>query len=173
MSWIRSGGSSAKPANRTDGGATPPSRFRVEALEPRLLLSGDPLDLLKAPLEPQIAPEPAAVVESQQQNAAPTIDWGAAEHDTLGPTNDDSHTTATAPTASDDAHPVAADTAVTETAAQVAAASDTTTTAVADTTQTIGDTHTDAMTTQASDTHDARGPPASNDANADVSSPSS
>src|SRR3989442_2620857 len=105
MSWFRSGGSSAKPANRTDGGATPPSRFRVEALEPRLLLSGDPLDLLKAPLEPQIAPEPAAVVESQ--TTTPTIDWGAG--DTQQAPVSDEPVAAAAPAPRDDRHPVPAD----------------------------------------------------------------
>src|SRR5881296_3075117 len=49
-------------------------KFRVEPLEPRLLLSGDPLDLLKDSLELQLAPEP--VVAVQDHASSPAIDWG-------------------------------------------------------------------------------------------------
>src|SRR2546425_7931372 len=144
MSWFRSGGSSAKPANRTDGGATPPSRFRVEALEPRLLLSGDPLDLLKAPLEPQIVPEPAAVVESQ--TTTPTIDWGAG--DTQQAPVSDEPVAAAAPASGDDQQPVAADVAaVTDAGAQVAqatVANETTTSVATDTPNTVGAAQSDS-----------------------------
>src|SRR5438309_8744018 len=53
------------------------AKFRVEPLEPRLLLSGDPLDLLKNSLEPQLVAEPAAAVqETTHVMSAPSIDWG-------------------------------------------------------------------------------------------------
>ena len=44
------------------------AKFRVEPLEPRLLLSGDPLDLLKNSVEPQLAPQPVVVVSEPQVN---------------------------------------------------------------------------------------------------------
>src|SRR2546428_12855811 len=55
----------------------PGPKSRAEPLEPRLLLSGDPLDLLKDSLEPQLVPEPVAVVQDTQHvTSAPSIDWG-------------------------------------------------------------------------------------------------
>src|SRR5207247_1048867 len=52
------------------------SRFRVEPLEPRLLLSGDPLDLLKGSLERQLLQEPAVAVSDTASAPSPSIDWG-------------------------------------------------------------------------------------------------
>ena len=47
-----------------------PARFHVEALEPRLLLSGDPLDLLRDLAEPRLLPDPASgVVVADTQTA--------------------------------------------------------------------------------------------------------
>src|SRR5688572_23043423 len=53
-----------------------PGPFRVEPLEPRLLLSGTPLDPLREDhLVPSLLPVPAAEVETMQTNP-PSIDWG-------------------------------------------------------------------------------------------------
>src|SRR2546427_11660665 len=52
------------------------SRFRVEPLEPRLLLSGDPLDLLKGSLARQLLQEPAVAVSDTASAPSPSIDCG-------------------------------------------------------------------------------------------------
>src|SRR5438876_2312506 len=61
MRWLAPiGGASQDPRVVRD---TPTaSRFRVEPLEPRLLLSGDPLDVLKGSLELQLLQEPAVAI---------------------------------------------------------------------------------------------------------------
>ena len=86
MNWSRPfAGTSRSKGRPADIGAATPSRFRVEALEPRLLLSGDPLDLASEALQAPLLPEPVVVVEADASQAGstatPTIDWGA---DTAG-----------------------------------------------------------------------------------------
>jgi len=59
-----------------------PGRFRVQALEPRLLLSADPLQFLADSLEAPALPDPAVQVEitdseTPGSTASPLIDWGA------------------------------------------------------------------------------------------------
>src|SRR5256885_3242615 len=75
MRWLAPiGGASQDPRVVRD---TPTaSRFRVEPLEPRLLLSGDPLDVLKGSLEHQLLQEPAVAVSDTASAPSPSIDWG-------------------------------------------------------------------------------------------------
>src|SRR5207247_6027039 len=86
MRWLAPiGGASQDPRVVRD---TPTaSRFRVEPLEPRLLLSGDPLDLLKESLEPQLLHEPGAAVSDTPNALSPSIDWDGG----VVTTGDDTH----------------------------------------------------------------------------------
>src|SRR2546428_2224801 len=85
MTWFAPFGGRAAHERRAERDSALPARFRVEALEPRLLLSGDPLDLLKDSLEPAVLPEPVvAIQDTQHTTASPSIDWGStviAPHD--------------------------------------------------------------------------------------------
>src|SRR2546427_7845834 len=85
MRWLAPiGGAIQDPRVVRDAPTAP--RFRVEPLEPRLLLSGDPLDLLKDSLEPQLVQQPAIAVSDTANAPSPSIDWGG------GVTNgDDTH----------------------------------------------------------------------------------
>src|SRR2546430_7306659 len=77
MAWFAPFGSRAGQRRHIEPDPATGPKFRVEPLEPRLLLSGDPLDLLKDSLEPQLVPEPVAVVQNTQHvTSAPSIDWG-------------------------------------------------------------------------------------------------
>src|SRR5687768_1789306 len=82
MLWFKLATGSASRSQRQDpDSASTSPRFRVEPLEPRLLLSGDPLDLLKDAIEPRLVVEPAVVVEAPSVEPAPAIDWGASVDD--------------------------------------------------------------------------------------------
>src|SRR5438876_10592108 len=75
MRWLAPiGGASQDPRVVRD---TPTaSRFRVEPLEPRPLLSGDPLDALKASLELQLLEAPAVAITATASAPSPSIAWG-------------------------------------------------------------------------------------------------
>src|SRR5256712_4677160 len=132
-------------------------KFRVEPLEPRLLLSGDPPDLLKDSREPQLAPEPGPVVQdSEQVPSAPSIDWG---NDVVASPDD------ATPRAEQITGPLAVrePTAPVEVTPIVRAQAQTS--ALPSSPPIAHDVDpgqvasTDPLTSQASDGHDARGPP--------------
>src|SRR5882724_2795025 len=164
MRWFAPFGSTALDNPVRD---TPTARkFRVEPLEPRLLLSGDPLDLLKDSLEPPLIQEPAVAVSDTVNAPSPAIDWGGGVM-----TNGDSDThnvlsaeqpsapAPIAPTTPEPTVPVEA-MPVDNTDAQTSTVTSFTTTVSGETVRTIV-AATNPVTSHISDAHDARGPPAS------------
>src|SRR6267378_2482436 len=164
MRWLAPIGGATQDHRAVRDAPTAP-RFRVEPLEPRLLLSGDPLDLLNGSLERQLLQEPAVAVTDTASAPSPSIDWGGGvitkgddPHDVLPaeqPTAPVPITPATPqPTMPVDAVPVQ------NTDAQTSTPTPSTSTLSVDTAHGFVSS-TDPATSQVSDTHDARGPPAS------------
>src|SRR3989454_7220891 len=140
------------------------SRFRVEPLEPRLLLSGDPLDLLKGSLERQLLQEPAVAVSDTASAPSPSIDWGGGvmtkgdeTHDVL-PAEQPSAALSTAPATPQPTVPVEG-APVQKTDVQTS--TPTSSSALSVDTAHMFVSSSNSATSQLSDTHDARGPPAS------------
>ena len=158
----------ATRGRRVERDAATRVRFRVEPLEPRLLLSGDPLDLLKDSIEPQLAPEPVVAIDETVSAPSPSIDWGSA---ISAPEDKGDNVLAviTAPPAtSEPTAPVVAGPVVT-TEAQSSMATSSSTTVAADAGQEFV-ASVDPVASQISSDHDARGPPASADENAGLGS---
>src|SRR5438445_2912652 len=77
MAWFAPFGSRAGQRRHIEPDPATPPKFRVEPLEPRLLLSGDPFDLLKDQLAPQALPQPVvALDDTHAGTSSPMIDWG-------------------------------------------------------------------------------------------------
>src|SRR2546426_1461171 len=141
------------------------SRFRVEPLEPRLLLSGDPLDLLKGSLERQLLQEPAVAVSDTASAPSPSIDWGGGvmtkgdeTHDVL-PAEQPSAALSTTPATPQPTVPVEG-APVQNTDVQTSTPTSSASALSVDTAHMFVSSSNSA-TSQLSDTHDARGPPAS------------
>src|SRR3990170_4349220 len=175
MSWFkRSDGNSRDEARAPEIAAATPSRFRVEALEPRLLLSGDPLDLIQDSLQAPLLPEPVVVVEVDDSQAGstatPTIDWGA-DASATDPAQQadpsDGVTAAPVPGPVETDQPVlATDIAtVAATEVQVAVATDSPVTTAAGSESQAPTRSSDPVVSQVSYDHDARGPPDSEEGN--------
>src|SRR3989442_2750513 len=140
-------------------------RFRVDPLEPRLLLSGDPLDLLKGSLERQLLQEPAVAVSDTASAPSPSIDWGGGvmtkgdeTHDVL-PAEQPSAALSTAPATPQPTVPVEG-APVQKTDVQTSTPTSAASALSVDTAHMFVSSSNSA-TSQLSDTHDARGPPAS------------
>src|SRR3990170_823308 len=175
MSWFkRSDGNSRDEARAPEIAAATPSRFRVEAFEPRLLLSGDPLDLIQDSLQAPLLPEPVVVVEVDDSQAGstatPTIDWGA-DASATDPAQQadpsDGVTAAPVPGPVETDQPVlATDIAtVAATEVQVAVATDSPVTTAAGSESQAPTRCSDPVVSQVSYDHDARGPPDSEEGN--------
>ena len=141
------------------------SRFRVEPLEPRLLLSGDPLDVLKGSLELQLLQEPAVAISDTASAPSPSIDWGGGvmtkgddPHDVL-PAEQPTAPLPIAPATPQPTMPVEA-APVQNTDARTSTPTSSASTLTVDTAHGFVSS-TNPATSQMSDTHDARGPPAS------------
>src|SRR2546427_407858 len=164
MRWLAPiGGASQDPRVVRD---TPTaSRFRVEPLEPRLLLSGDPLDVLKGSLELQLLQEPAVAISDTASAPSPSIDWGGGvmtkgddPHDVL-PAEQPTAPLPIAPATPQPTMPVEA-APVQNTDARTSTPTSSASTLTVDTAHGFVSS-TNPATSQMSDTHDARGPPAS------------
>src|SRR5437867_1264561 len=164
MRWLAPiGGASQDPRVVRD---TPTaSRFRVEPLEPRLLLSGDPLDLVKGSLERQLLQEPAVSVSDTASAPSPSIDWGGGvmtkgddPHDVL-PAEQPTAPLPIAPATPQPTMPVEA-APVQNTDARTSTPTSSASTLTVDTAHGFVSS-TNPATSQMSDTHDARGPPVS------------
>src|SRR3989441_1035564 len=164
MRWLAPiGGASQDPRVVRD---TPTaSRFRVEPLEPRLLLSGDPLDVLKGSLELQLLQEPAVAISDTASAPSPSIDWGGGvmtkgddPHDVL-PAEQPTAPLPIAPATPQPTMPVEA-APVQNTDARTSTPTSSASTLTVDTAHGFV-LSTNPATSQMSDTHDARGPPAS------------
>ena len=57
---------SGKPRLKRNVPSTRPNPFRLESLEPRILLSADPLGLLEPAIEPETPPEPPLQTNSEE-----------------------------------------------------------------------------------------------------------
>src|SRR3989454_3617607 len=140
------------------------SRFRVDPLEPRLLLSGDPLDLLKGSLERQLLQEPAVAVSDTASAPSPSIDWGGGvmtkgdETRDVLPAEQPSAALSTAPATPQPTVPVE-EAPVQKTDVQTS--TPTSSSALSVDTAHMFVSSSNSATSQLSDTHDARGPPAS------------
>src|SRR3989442_1440060 len=163
MRWLAPiGGASQDPRVVRD----PPtaSRFRVEPLEPRLLLSGDPLDVLKGSLELQLLQEPAVAISDTASAPSPSIDWGGGvmtkgddPHDVL-PAEQPTAPLPIAPATPQPTMPVEA-APVQNTDARTSTPTSSASTLTVDTAHGFVSS-TNPATSQMSDTHDARAPPA-------------
>ena len=147
MTWLfRSLAHSGDSAARDVGTS---ARFRVESLEPRLLLSGDPLDLVKESLEPALLPEPVAAVESS--TSSPSIDWAGS----LASDANDIVTPEPSPLAGSEPQSVVHGSAVAAAQASTSTVSPTSVGSMPPPTAGWNDD----VTSHIEDTYDARGPP--------------